>query len=141
MFSCALALQCFTSDSSVWGGSPHEFLTRITCYYVMCTYVCTCVHEYNKCIIFCLQQIGWRDSSSTRRVIVYVSDSGFHLSSESWVGMCVCVCVCVCVCCHFVEYIHIICVHCHAYVIPPPPPYISPMGPKTAAEFGPMWSK
>ena len=32
MFSCALTLQCFTSDSSVWGGSPHEFLTRITCF-------------------------------------------------------------------------------------------------------------
>ena len=31
MFSCALALQCFASNSSVWGGSPHEFLTRITC--------------------------------------------------------------------------------------------------------------
>ena len=32
MFSCALTLQCFASDSSVWGGSPHEFLTRITCF-------------------------------------------------------------------------------------------------------------
>ena len=31
MFSCALTLQCFASDSSAWGGSPHEFLTRITC--------------------------------------------------------------------------------------------------------------
>jgi hypothetical protein len=34
----------------------------------------------------CTEQIGWRDSSSTRRVIVYVSDSGFHLSSESWIA-------------------------------------------------------
>ena len=32
MFSCALTLQCFASNSSVWGGSPHEFLTRITCF-------------------------------------------------------------------------------------------------------------
>ena len=31
MFSCALTLQCFASDSSAWGGSPHDFLTRITC--------------------------------------------------------------------------------------------------------------
>ena len=31
MFSCALTLQCFASDSSAWDGSPHEFLTRITC--------------------------------------------------------------------------------------------------------------
>ena len=27
IFSCALTLQCFASDSSVWGGSPHEVLT------------------------------------------------------------------------------------------------------------------
>ena len=32
MFSCAFTLQCFASDSSAWGGSPHEFLTRITCF-------------------------------------------------------------------------------------------------------------
>ena len=34
MFSCALTLQCFASDSSAWGSSPHEFLTRITCFLV-----------------------------------------------------------------------------------------------------------
>jgi hypothetical protein len=32
MFSCALTPQCFASDSSAWGGSPHEFSTQITCW-------------------------------------------------------------------------------------------------------------
>ena len=27
-----LTLQCFASDSSVWGGSPHKFSTQITCF-------------------------------------------------------------------------------------------------------------
>ena len=31
MFSCALTVQCFASNLSVWDRSPHEFLTRITC--------------------------------------------------------------------------------------------------------------
>ena len=29
--SCMRQPQGFASDSSVWGGSPHEFLTQITC--------------------------------------------------------------------------------------------------------------
>ena len=33
MFSCAFTLQCFASDLSVWGGSPHEFSTQITCFH------------------------------------------------------------------------------------------------------------
>ena len=32
MLSCALTFQCFASDLSAWGGSPHEFLTQITCF-------------------------------------------------------------------------------------------------------------
>ena len=45
MFSCALTLQCFTSDSSAWGGSPHEFLTRITCYDWFCKHSASTVRD------------------------------------------------------------------------------------------------
>ena len=57
MFSCALTLQCFASDSSAWGGSPHEFLTQITC--------STCrVVTRTLCVPFDAPSVGPADSET-----------------------------------------------------------------------------
>lgn len=34
----------------------------------------------------CLDAINWRDTLTTRRVLIYMSDSAFHLSSDAWIG-------------------------------------------------------
>ena len=58
MFSCALTLQCFASDSSAWGGRPHEFLTRITCCVLICIILCvSCFNSQCVCFIIVLYRV------------------------------------------------------------------------------------
>ena len=52
--------------------------------------------SFNNLMVCILQLIGWREVS--RKLLLFITDAGFHYAGDGKVCVCLCVCVCECVC-------------------------------------------
>ena len=99
----------YASDSSAWGGSPHEFLTRITC--LNLNHLLQSMRTQNKRFEFTklvgrlrpwkLKSLGdypHRIERSLSNTWLCVVMYNYKMCVCMCVYVCMCVCACVCVC-------------------------------------------